>query len=81
MRWVMHVQRRDMCTGFLWGGWQEKRDCLEDFGTDGRIALKEILQKHDRQRLQSSGLGETQEAGSCQHSKEPSVSMNMWETS
>jgi hypothetical protein len=63
------------------GGGQEKRDCLADLGTDGRIALKDILKKQDRHGLESSGSGERQEARSCQHSKEPSVSINMWETS
>jgi len=55
------------------GGEQEKRDCLEDLGTDARITLQEILKKQGRHGLESSGSGERQEAGSCQHSKEPSV--------
>lgn len=59
----------------------EKRDCLQDLGTDGRLALQEILEKQDRHGLESSGSGERQGAGSCQHSKEPSLSINMQETS
>jgi hypothetical protein len=76
------MYREETCVpAFCAGGEQEKRDCLEDLGTDGRLALKEILKKQDVHRLESSGSGEGQEGGSCQHSKESSVSINMWETS
>jgi len=75
------TEKRHVNWLFVGGGGQEKRDCLQDLGTDGKIALQEILEKQDRHGLESSCSGERQEAGSCQHSKDPSLSINMWETS
>jgi hypothetical protein len=46
MRWVGHVARIEVYTGFCWGNLRE-RDHLEDPGVDGRIILRWIFKKWD----------------------------------
>jgi hypothetical protein len=49
---------------------------LEDPGVDGRIMLRWIFERlNGERRLDPSGSGQEQAAGSCEYGDEPSVSM------
>jgi hypothetical protein len=81
MRWVMHVQRRDICTDFLWGEGKGVKRLL------GRLRHRwEDSIQRDLKKTRSAWTGFIRfmkeiRGRLCQHSKETSGSIKMWETS
>jgi hypothetical protein len=80
LKWAEHVARMGdgrgkVHTGFWWGNLKEELH-LENPGTDRRIILKRTFEKWDeRNRLNPSGSGQEQAAGSCECGNEHSGSI------
>jgi len=64
----------------MWHVWKPERDRLEVLGVNRMIILKCIFMKWDGRRgLDWSGSGERKVAGCCEHSNEPSGSVQRGE--
>jgi hypothetical protein len=56
----------------------EKKKALEDLEVDGRTTLNKSYKKNRECGQNSSGSGQTQMAGSCEHDNEHSGSIEYW---